>query len=53
MMGQQEITMLRGILRAELNRIRASAMFILKPSCRCEKDDGSNVILITNAHAAV
>ena len=39
MMEQHEITMLRESYERELNRIRASAMFILKPSCRCEKDE--------------
>ena len=39
MMEQHEITMLRESYERELNRIRASAMFILKPSCRCKKDE--------------
>jgi hypothetical protein len=34
MMEQQEITMLRESYERELNRIRASAMFILKPEKR-------------------
>jgi hypothetical protein len=32
MMAQQEITMLRETYERQLNRIRASAMFILKPA---------------------
>jgi hypothetical protein len=32
MIEQQEITMLRESYERELNRIRASAMFILKPA---------------------